>query len=181
MTNAAVLTNQRLRERPARAPDRSGPAVRETVEQLAGASRLWKRSPTRRLRSGARPPPGHPGDAARSPPSSLPAAPEWAPRDVTPEATRAVIDREIPGLGKLVRPRGASHHPWPCFPVGGRHAAAGPDCQPAGSPRRGVESLMPFGNWCPTARASQGRTEHTPRGRILVSRRYLWTFSVDGL
>ena len=29
-----------------------------------------------------------------------------APRDVTPEATRAVIDREIPGLGELMRLRG---------------------------------------------------------------------------
>jgi molybdopterin adenylyltransferase len=29
-----------------------------------------------------------------------------APRDVTPEATRAVIDREIPGFGELMRSRG---------------------------------------------------------------------------
>src|SRR5580658_698253 len=29
-----------------------------------------------------------------------------APRDVTPEATRAAIDREIPGLGELMRLRG---------------------------------------------------------------------------
>ena len=29
-----------------------------------------------------------------------------AARDVTPEATRAVIDREIPGLGELMRARG---------------------------------------------------------------------------
>jgi molybdopterin adenylyltransferase len=29
-----------------------------------------------------------------------------APRDVTPEATRAVIDREIPGLAELLRIRG---------------------------------------------------------------------------
>lgn len=30
-----------------------------------------------------------------------------APRDVTPEATRAVLHREIPGLGELMRSRGA--------------------------------------------------------------------------
>jgi molybdopterin adenylyltransferase len=30
-----------------------------------------------------------------------------APRDVTPEATRDVIDREIPGFGELMRSRGA--------------------------------------------------------------------------
>ncbi|HVW83965.1 MAG TPA: MogA/MoaB family molybdenum cofactor biosynthesis protein [Bryobacteraceae bacterium] len=29
-----------------------------------------------------------------------------APRDVTPEATRDVIDREIPGLGELMRAKG---------------------------------------------------------------------------
>jgi molybdenum cofactor synthesis domain-containing protein len=29
-----------------------------------------------------------------------------APRDVTPEATRAVIEREIPGIGELLRARG---------------------------------------------------------------------------
>jgi molybdopterin adenylyltransferase len=29
-----------------------------------------------------------------------------APRDVTPEATRAVIDRELPGLGELMRAQG---------------------------------------------------------------------------
>jgi len=32
-------------------------------------------------------------------------------RDVTPEATRAVIDREIPGLGELMRSRGLAHTP----------------------------------------------------------------------
>lgn len=34
-----------------------------------------------------------------------------APRDVTPEATRAVIDREIPGLGELMRARGRDSTP----------------------------------------------------------------------
>ena len=30
-----------------------------------------------------------------------------APRDVTPEATRAVIERELPGFGEVMRRRGA--------------------------------------------------------------------------
>jgi molybdenum cofactor synthesis domain-containing protein len=34
-----------------------------------------------------------------------------APRDVTPEATRAVIDREIPGFGELMRSRGRESTP----------------------------------------------------------------------
>src|ERR1700704_615712 len=29
-----------------------------------------------------------------------------APRDVTPEATRSVLDREIPGLAEMIRTRG---------------------------------------------------------------------------
>jgi len=34
-----------------------------------------------------------------------------APRDVTPEATRSVIDREIPGLGELMRAKGRESTP----------------------------------------------------------------------
>jgi molybdenum cofactor synthesis domain-containing protein len=34
-----------------------------------------------------------------------------APRDVTPEATRAVVDREIPGFSELMRLRGREHTP----------------------------------------------------------------------
>ncbi|HEX4999866.1 MAG TPA: MogA/MoaB family molybdenum cofactor biosynthesis protein, partial [Terriglobia bacterium] len=34
-----------------------------------------------------------------------------SPRDVTPEATRAVIDREIPGFGELMRREGAKNTP----------------------------------------------------------------------
>jgi molybdopterin adenylyltransferase len=35
-----------------------------------------------------------------------------AARDVTPEATRAVIDREIPGIGELMRARGLASTPF---------------------------------------------------------------------
>lgn len=35
----------------------------------------------------------------------------FGPRDVTPEATRAVIDREAPGLAELMRFAGAAHTP----------------------------------------------------------------------
>ena len=35
----------------------------------------------------------------------------FGPRDVTPEATRAVIDREAPGLAELMRAAGLEHTP----------------------------------------------------------------------
>lgn len=35
----------------------------------------------------------------------------FGPRDVTPEATRAVCDREAPGLGELMRAEGMRHTP----------------------------------------------------------------------
>ena len=35
-----------------------------------------------------------------------------SPRDVTPEATRAVIDREVPGLAEAIRVEGAKHTPF---------------------------------------------------------------------
>ncbi len=35
----------------------------------------------------------------------------FGPRDVTPEATRAVIDREAPGLAELMRAEGLTHTP----------------------------------------------------------------------
>lgn len=35
-----------------------------------------------------------------------------APRDVTPEATRVVIDREVPGLGEEIRRRGLAATPY---------------------------------------------------------------------
>ena len=34
-----------------------------------------------------------------------------APRDVTPEATRAVIEREAPGIAELIRARATDHFP----------------------------------------------------------------------
>ena len=35
-----------------------------------------------------------------------------SPRDVTPEATRAVIDREVPGLAEAIRAEGVKHTPF---------------------------------------------------------------------
>jgi molybdopterin adenylyltransferase len=63
-------------------------------------------------------------------------------RDVTPEATRAVIDREIPGLGELMRARGLRATPMAVL----SRALAGTRGQVLivnlpGSPKGAVESL----------------------------------------
>ena len=34
------------------------------------------------------------------------------PRDRTPEATRSVLDREVPGLAEAIRAHGAQHNPY---------------------------------------------------------------------
>ena len=65
-----------------------------------------------------------------------------APRDVTPEATRDVIDREIPGFGELMRARGLESTPFRA-PLAGprRYARHVLIVNLPGSPRGAVESL----------------------------------------
>src|SRR5687767_6693908 len=41
-----------------------------------------------------------------------------APRDVTPEATRDVIDREVPGIAEMMRAEGRSSTPAACLSRG---------------------------------------------------------------
>lgn len=65
-----------------------------------------------------------------------------APRDVTPEATRAVVEREIPGLAELMRAQGAKSTPLAALSraVAGVRGTALIVNLP-GSPRGAVESL----------------------------------------
>jgi molybdenum cofactor synthesis domain-containing protein len=65
-----------------------------------------------------------------------------ARRDVTPEATRAVIEKEIPGLGELMRTRGLEHTSLAVL----SRSTAGVRCETLivnlpGSPRGAVQSL----------------------------------------
>jgi molybdenum cofactor synthesis domain-containing protein len=87
-----------------------------------------------------------------------------APRDVTPEATRAVIDREIPGLGELMRASGRALTPLAVLSrsVAGTRGRVLIVNLP-GSPRGAVESLDAIVELVPhVLELLRGRTEHTP-------------------
>ncbi len=84
------------------------------------------------------------------------------PRDVAPEATRTVIDKEIPGLAELMRYRGTKSTPMAAL----SRAVAGTRqgkliVNLPGSPRGARESLESIINILPHAIDQiQGRTEH---------------------
>lgn len=48
------------------------------------------------------------------------------PRDVTPDATREVMDREVPGLAEAMRAKGLEQLPTPCSPGPWRAPGVGP-------------------------------------------------------
>jgi len=85
-----------------------------------------------------------------------------APRDVTPEATRAVINREIPGLGELMRAAGQRSTPFATL----SRALAGTRGRVLivnlpGSPKGAVESLDAIVGLVPhVLELLRGQTEH---------------------
>jgi molybdenum cofactor synthesis domain-containing protein len=86
-----------------------------------------------------------------------------AARDVTPEATRSVLDREIPGLGELMRERGRSSTPLAVL----SRAVAGTRGRVLlvnlpGSPRGAVESLDAIVDVLPhILELLRGQTDHS--------------------
>jgi molybdopterin adenylyltransferase len=108
MIDAAVVTISDSSSAGIR-PDRSGPAVRERLEQLGWRVSVMEVIPdeapeiSRRLATLA--------DGGQVAAIFTTGGTGVAPRDVTPEATRAVIDREIPGFGELMRLRGRESTP----------------------------------------------------------------------
>lgn len=84
------------------------------------------------------------------------------PRDVTPEATRDVIDREIPGMGELMRSTGLQFTPYSSL----SRALAGTSegvliVNLPGSPRGALQSLDAILKLVPhVLDLINGRTEH---------------------
>ena len=86
----------------------------------------------------------------------------FGPRDVTPEATRAVIEREAPGLGELMRSAGLAKTPHAALSraVAGTRGATLILNLP-GSPRGAMESLEAVAALLPHAiDLLSGKTEH---------------------
>jgi molybdenum cofactor synthesis domain-containing protein len=84
------------------------------------------------------------------------------PRDITPEATKTVADRDIAGFGELMRSEGRKTARFASLSRGGAAArGAGLIINLPGSPRGAVESLIAVADLVPHAvDLLHGRTEH---------------------
>jgi molybdenum cofactor synthesis domain-containing protein len=161
MTNAAVLTISDSVSAGART-DRSGPAVRERLEQLGWSVSVMEAIPDETAEIAARL--ATLADGGQVSAIFTTGGTGVAPRDVTPEATRAVIDREIPGLGELMRACGRQATPLAVLSrsVAGTRGRVLIVNLP-GSPKGAVESLDAIVELVPhVLELLRGRTEHTP-------------------
>ena len=109
MIRAAVLTISDSTVAGTR-EDRSGPALRRRVEELGWSVEVMEALPdeagriSQRLKALA--------DGGRVQVVVTTGGTGVAARDVTPEATRAVLDREIPGLAERMRAEGMKSTPF---------------------------------------------------------------------
>jgi molybdenum cofactor synthesis domain-containing protein len=161
MTNAAVLTISDSVSAGTRA-DRSGPAVRERLEQLGWSVSVMEAIPDETSEIAARL--STLADGGQVFAIFTTGGTGVASRDVTPEATRAVIDREIPGLGELMRASGRQATPLAVLSrsVAGTRGRVLIVNLP-GSPKGAVESLDAIVGLVPhVLELLRGRTEHTP-------------------
>jgi molybdopterin adenylyltransferase len=160
MINAAVLTISDSVTAGTRT-DRSGPAVRDRLEQLGWKVSVLEVIPdepaeiANRLATLA--------DGGRISAIFTTGGTGVAPRDVTPEATRAVLDREIPGMAELMRARGREATPLAALSrsvVGTRGLVLIVNLP--GSPKGAVESLDAIVELAPhVLELLRGQSAHT--------------------
>ncbi len=159
MIQAAVLTISDSVTAGTRS-DRSGPAVRERLEQLGWKVSVMEALPDESREIAARL--ATLADGGQVSAIFTTGGTGVALRDVTPEATRSVIDREIPGLPELMRARGRESTPLAVLSrsVAGTRGRVLIVNLP-GSPRGAVESLDAIVELVPhVLELLRGQTEH---------------------
>jgi molybdopterin adenylyltransferase len=159
MINAAVLTISDSVSAGTRT-DLSGPALRERLEQLGWQVSVMEVIPdivseiSDRLATLS--------DGGQISAIFTTGGTGVASRDVTPEATRAILDREIPGFGELMRLRGREFTPLAAL----SRSMAGTRGKVLivnlpGAPKGAVESLDAIVELVPhVLELLKGRTEH---------------------
>lgn len=159
MIRAAVLTVSDSAYNGKRT-DLSGPAVRERLERLGWMVPVLETAPdespviAQRLATLA--------DGGQVSAIFTTGGTGVAERDVTPEATRSTLDREIPGLAEVMRERGRASTPLAALSRGvagtrGRVLIV----NLPGSPRGAVESLEAIVDLVPhILELLEGKTEH---------------------
>ena len=162
MIEAAVLTISDSAHAGTRA-DLSGPAVRDRLEQMGWRVSVLEVLPDEAAAIGARL--AALSDSARVAAIFTTGGTGVAPRDVTPEATRGIVEREIPGLGEVMRATGRRATPLAALSRGiaGTRGKVLIVNLP-GSPKGAVESLDSIIELVPhVLDLLSGRTEHTAR------------------
>jgi molybdenum cofactor synthesis domain-containing protein len=140
--------------------DRSGPAVRERLEQLGWKVSVLEVIPDETSGISARI--AALADGGQVSAIFTTGGTGLAARDVTPEATRAIIDREIPGVPELMRARGRESTPLAAL----SRAVAGTRGKVLivnlpGSPKGAIESLDAIVEVVPhVLELLRGHTEH---------------------